>query len=68
MKMYYVNNNAQSNGDHEVHHRDCPYLPLPQNSTYLGDFNSCEPAVEEAKKQYTKANGCASCCPGCNTQ
>ena len=28
MAKYYVNNKAQSNGDHEVHKAGCPYLLL----------------------------------------
>ena len=27
MASYYVNNNAQSNGDHEVHTTGCSWLP-----------------------------------------
>jgi len=50
MARYYVNKNAQPNGDHEVHKEDCTFLPLPQNGTYLGDITSCPPAVAEARK------------------
>lgn len=49
MKKYYVNDNAQFNGDHEVHQESCPYLPLSQNRTYLGEFSNCKPAVVVAK-------------------
>jgi hypothetical protein len=68
MKKYYVNDNTQANGDHEVHHEDCRYLPLPQNRTYLGDFSNCKPAVKEAEKHYSQTNGCKTCCPDCHTQ
>jgi hypothetical protein len=27
MALYYVNNNAQSNGDHEVHKEGCSWMP-----------------------------------------
>lgn len=67
MANYYVNKNAQSNGDHEVHKSDCSYLPGPQNRLYLGDFASCSPAVTEAKKHYTQANGCYYCANACHT-
>jgi hypothetical protein len=63
---YYVNNNAQSSGDHEVHDETCPYLPLIVSKKYLGDFSSCGPAVAEAKKTYPTADGCARCSPACN--
>ena len=68
MAMYYVNKNAQSNGDHEVHNSDCNYLPESQNLLRLGDFSTCRPAVEEAKKYYDQCNGCAYCTAACHTQ
>lgn len=55
MALYYVNNNAQSNGDHEVHTSTCTYAPSTANSTYLGAFDNCKDAVKEAKKTYTKS-------------
>ncbi|UWY28116.1 hypothetical protein N4T20_20635 [Flavobacterium sp. TR2] len=64
---YYVNQNAQKNGDHEVHTENCQYLPSIANRKYLGDFSSCKPAVDEAKKTYSKANGCKICSPSCHT-
>lgn len=66
MARYYVNKNAQSNGDHEVHVTGCSWMPKPENRIYLGDFTSCSPAVKEAKKTYTKADGCAKCSPTCH--
>jgi hypothetical protein len=65
MKNYYVNNNAQSTGDHEVHTEDCRYLP--GNRKYLGKFGSCTGAVAEAKKTYKTANGCKTCSEPCHT-
>ncbi|MBU8884152.1 hypothetical protein KSK37_13755 [Kaistella sp. DKR-2] len=67
MKKYYVNKNAQSNGDHEVHHAVCPYLPSLDNRKYLGEFHFCDAAVKEAKKTYPKSNGCKTCAPTCHT-
>lgn len=67
MKNYYVNENAQSNGDHEVHTGDCKYLPEPNNRKYLGIFSDCKSAVTEAKKTYSKSNGCKTCCEECHT-
>ena len=67
MAKYYVNNNAQSNGDHEVHKEGCPYLPLVKSKKYLGDHLSCHSAVREAKKTYSKSNGCYTCSRVCHT-
>ena len=35
---YYVNKNAQPNGDHEVHRATCIWLPDVENRIYLGDL------------------------------
>jgi len=67
MTRYYVNKNAQTNGDHEVHRDDCSFLPSLDNRSYLGDFTSCQPAVTEAKRIYAAADGCATCSPSCHT-
>lgn len=67
MAYYYVNKKAQANGDHEVHKSGCSFMPNTENRTYLGDFTSCGPAVVEAKKIYSKADGCAYCSPSCHS-
>lgn len=64
---YYVNKNAQSNGDHEVHVPSCSFFPAAENRIYLGEFSSCQPAVTEAKKHYQQSNGCYYCCGACHT-
>ena len=67
MARYYVNKNAQSNGDHEVHVLGCSHMPEETNRLYLGDFASCHSAVREAKKHYSKSNGCIWCSKECHT-
>ena len=67
MKHYYVNDKEQSNGDHEVHHQDCYYLPATENRTYLGYFSTCKEAVSKAKETYWKSNGCYFCSKECHT-
>lgn len=67
MKKYYVNNNKQSNGDYEVHSENCTYLPNIVSKKYLGEFSTCKSAVTEAKKTYTKSNGCYYCSNECHT-
>jgi len=67
MAIYYVNKQAQSNGDHEVHKSDCSRLPSKENRMYLGDFPSCHGAVKEAKKHYPQSNGCYYCANACHT-
>lgn len=67
MSSYYVNKNAQSNGDHEVHTTGCSWMPEPSNRFYLGDFNGCSAAVAEARRYYTQVNGCYYCSNYCHT-
>ena len=67
MTNYYVNRNAQSNGDHEVHQQGCYWLSLVAYPQYLGLFLSCHGAVQEAKKFYPTANGCIHCSRPCHT-
>lgn len=67
MKKYYVNKQAQANGDHEVHNEDCWHIPKLENCEYLGRFNNCFDAVAEAIKTYPKANGCKHCSEECHT-
>jgi hypothetical protein len=66
MKKYYVNDRAQANGDHEVHHEGCIYMP--QNKTDLGTFSNCADAVRAAKAYYSQVNGCKICSRECHTQ
>ncbi|MCP4050343.1 MAG: hypothetical protein GY730_06530 [bacterium] len=67
MADYYVNKNKDNKGDHEVHATECHRMPYPQNRSYLGDFPNCRPAVKEAKKQHSTANGCKHCSKECHT-
>ena len=67
MAAYYVNKQAQANGDHEVHLDGCSYMPEESNKEYLGEFDDCAGAVREAKKRHPKSNGCYWCSRGCHT-
>lgn len=69
MAKYIVNINAQNNGDHEVHRDDgsCDHMPNVENRKFLGYFDTCGPAVREAKKSYRQSNGCYYCCKPCHT-
>lgn len=68
MARYYVNKNAQANGDHEVHTTGCSFMPAIENRIYLGDHTNCWSAVLEAKRHYDQVNGCYYCCNPCHTQ
>lgn len=64
---YYVNKNAQSNGDHEVHTATCTRLPAASNRIDLGDYYGCSGAVQKARQYYPQVNGCYYCANACHT-
>ncbi len=66
MTRYYVNRNAQSTGEHEVHKATCGRLPEPVNRIDLGNHSTCQQAIEAAKKHFTNVDGCAYCSPACH--
>ena len=63
---YYVNQNAQVKGEHEVHSEICGQLPNLENRIFLGDFTNCADAVKTARYYYTDVDGCKFCCPLCH--
>lgn len=67
MALYYVNKNAQSNGDHEVHVQGCSFMPAAENRIYLGNFDNCRKAVRAAREHYSQVNGCYYCSNDCHT-
>ncbi len=68
MKHYYVNKNAQSTGEYEVHEESCNYLPSSDNRKYLGYFSSCHEAIKKAKEDFYDVDGCYYCCNECHTR
>jgi len=68
MAAYYVNRNAQPNGDHEVHKTGCTYMPDANNRTYLGEHSTCQSAVQKAREYFSQVNGCYFCSRECHTQ
>ena len=67
MAYYYVNDTAQTNGDHEVHKSGCYWLGLVNSKTSLGDHLTCVSAVRKAKEVYATADGCKHCSPDYHT-
>lgn len=65
---YFVNDNAQPNGDHEVHVQGCYWLSLATRTTPLGYYWTCADAVRAARAKYRQCNGCAYCSAECHTQ
>ncbi len=70
MSKYYLNNNAQTTGEHEVHEEDCAWLKLIESKTDLGYCYDCHEALRKARilKPFWDIDGCKYCCPKCNTK
>ena len=68
MPYFYVNKNAQDDGYHEVHERNCTQGADPKNQEDLGWHLDCHGAVRKARESYTLVDGCAYCCEGCHTR
>jgi hypothetical protein len=63
MKRYYIDIEAQKNGDHVLHNEFCLYMPIIIRSKYIGEFSNSKAALKEAEKEYNTANGCNNCSP-----
>ena len=66
MPYYCMNLNAQTNGDHEVHDKNCTRAPEPKNQRDLGYHATCHTAVAQAKIINSLADGCYYCSPACH--
>ena len=66
---YYVNKNDEHNPghDHEVHTEEHALELGIKSKIDLGYFESCHVALEKARQYYSDADGCAICCPECNS-
>lgn len=68
MTRYYVNDNAQDDGYHEVHTAECYWLTLVTSKTDLGTHATCQSAVRKAKQIYANSDGCKHCSSLCHTR
>lgn len=62
LNHYYVNKQAQPNGDHEIHKYECTHGADFDNQRELGWFSSDRDALNEALKIYPQSDGCMYCC------
>ena len=61
MHRYYINKNAQTNGDYEVHRLGCRFLPKSEHRINIGLFNNVQDAIMQALKTHPSSK----CCPSC---
>ena len=61
--VYYVSEEAEDDGGHEVHRDNCYRLPILRK--YLGLHPTCDAAVAQARKAFEGAVGCRLCAYEC---
>jgi hypothetical protein len=61
--IYYIGEEPDDDGVHEVHKDTCYRLPVLRR--YLGIYASCGEAVARARTQYEGAAGCRLCSYEC---
>lgn len=59
MSHFFINNFAQTDGNHEVHLLGCNRMP--SDKRYLGNFYSVSEALIEARKEFWQSGGCERC-------
>ncbi|SFK59058.1 hypothetical protein SAMN04487936_12021 [Halobacillus dabanensis] len=67
MAQYFVNQNQQVEGQHEIHVEGCEFLPFEKNLLELGGHTDCSSAIGVARSTFEEVNGCKHCCPDCHT-
>lgn len=61
MAEFFVEINAQDNGEHVVHKSSCSLLPAKDTLRYLGSIASATSAVKKAQESFKLVNGCSHC-------
>lgn len=67
MAEFYIETNAQTNGDHIVHKANCSLLPSKDEIRYLGSIASCASALKKAAESFKQVNGCPQCATTCHS-
>lgn len=69
MPEYYLKQEPDKDGFHELHHIICPFVEDADLSQwiYVGRFNSCHKALAAAKYHFATADGCRRCASSCHT-
>lgn len=61
MKFFYLSSLKNTEGDFEIHEKECPHIPDLIDRDYLGPFNHGSEALRKA----LQVNARAVCCPVC---
>ncbi|REG91436.1 hypothetical protein [Algoriphagus antarcticus] len=62
MKFFYLSSIPNDNGQHEVHDRECEFIPDPYDRDYIGPYNTCIEALRKATTMKKEVGLCKNCC------
>lgn len=62
MKFFYIASKPNSEGEFEIHERECDLIPDILNREYLGPYNNGKEAMRKALDLNPKAKTCEKCC------
>ncbi|MEB2785192.1 hypothetical protein [Algoriphagus persicinus] len=62
MKFFYLSSQPNDSGLHEVHDRECEYIPSSYDRDYLGPYNTGKEAMRKAMTLKKKVGLCENCC------
>ncbi|MBE3639305.1 hypothetical protein [Mangrovicoccus algicola] len=61
---YYLAPGPETGAARVVHSDKCQVMPR-EGAEPLGAFESCAPALQQARAAHRDVNACALCCPAC---
>lgn len=66
MRKFFVSKITDSRVElHEVHDKDCIWLPEAHDLIDLGQYESCKSALLKARELFPEAVCCQTCCMYC---
>ncbi|MBN3518476.1 hypothetical protein JYB62_00555 [Algoriphagus lutimaris] len=61
MKFFYLASSPNSEGEFEIHDRECEFIPDLHEREYLGPYNNGKEAMRKALDLNPKATICEKC-------
>ena len=62
MKFFYLSSKPNTDGQFEIHDRECEHLPIALDRDYLGPFNNGKEAMRKAQDLKSEVCLCPDCC------
>jgi len=63
---FFLSTTTTNKGQYIVHKAVCDFLPNDSLRVDLGEYYSCEEALDSAKEKYDNINGCFHCALLCH--